>query len=78
MWFRICFLLVVVLMLVNVYGIYCLVYLVLVFGWFDRFFNFRILLNRDYYNYFYWRLILWDLYWCLRIYFYRYIYFVVF
>lgn len=74
MWFRICLLLTVALTLVNAHGTYRLVHPALVPGWLDRFPNSRILLNRDYYNYLYRRLILRDPYWRSRIHLHRHIY----
>lgn len=78
MWFRICLLLTVALTLVNAHGTYRLVHPALVPGWLDRFPNSRILLNRDYYNYLYRRLILRDPYWRSRIHLHRHIYPAVF
>lgn len=74
MWIRICLLLTVALTLVNATGTYRLVHPALVPGWLDRFPNSRILLNRDYYNYLYRRLILRDPYWRSRIHLHRHIY----
>lgn len=74
MWIRICLLLTVALTLVNATGTYRLVHPALVPGWLHRFPNSRILLNRDYYNYLYRRLILRDPYWRSRIHLHRHIY----
>ena len=74
MWLRVCLLVSLAATLTNATGILRLVHPATVPGWFERFPNSRILLNRDYFNYLYRRLILRDPYWYRRLNVHRHIY----